>query len=101
MAVFYWNIPFFILACAIGVVPVLYGTFKQQGWENASAPQPVTSTTLDQPGATSAIIEDPTAPKDADSGSVINQIRSEILLLLERVDLMREEKPSEQALVES
>ncbi|MGD0593648.1 MAG: hypothetical protein ABSB54_08225 [Acidimicrobiales bacterium] len=35
MAVLYWSIPLFVLAVAIGTVPVLYGTLKQERWEEA------------------------------------------------------------------
>ena len=38
MTVFYWLIPLFVLAVAVAVIPVLYGTLKHQDWEDREAP---------------------------------------------------------------
>jgi len=37
MTVFYWLIPLFVVAVAVAVIPVLYGTLKHQDWENQEA----------------------------------------------------------------
>jgi hypothetical protein len=37
MTVFYWLIPLFVVAVAVAVVPVLYGTLKHEEWEKQEA----------------------------------------------------------------
>jgi hypothetical protein len=37
MTVFYWLIPLFVVAVAIAVLPVLYGTMKHHEWEAREA----------------------------------------------------------------
>jgi len=37
MTIFYWLIPLFVVAVAIAVVPVLYGTLKHEDWETREA----------------------------------------------------------------
>ena len=37
MTIFYWSIPLFVVAVAIAVVPVLYGTLKHEDWEKREA----------------------------------------------------------------
>ena len=88
MTVIYWSIPLFLVASAIGVLPVLCGTFKQESWDVASSPQVLTTTVPGELRPGSVAVE------HSDSMLTLHQVRTEIVALLERVDRIRDETPN-------
>ena len=87
MTVFYWLIPLFVVAVAVAVIPVLYGTLKHQDWENREAAlkeqQRVQIATFDTD-------QTPQARPSRDHVA-LHDARAEAVALLRRVEYLTEQ----------
>jgi hypothetical protein len=82
-----WYIPLYVLAVAIAVVPVAYGTIKHRQWEEAEAAHPAAPTHHE-------------APKVSHIGPRLEEARHEALALLERLEHLQKFVAREEAVVD-
>ncbi len=91
MTVFYLLIPLFVVAVAVAVIPVLYGTLKHQDWENREA-----ALKEQQRAQIADIDRDEPAQTGASHVHVaLHGVHAEAVALLRRVEDLNEQLDSE------
>jgi hypothetical protein len=86
MTIFYWLIPLFILAVAVAVIPVLYGTLKHQDWENREAALKESQRVR----TTSVCLEGPAPVPERHAQVELQDARAEAAVLLRRIEYLTE-----------